>query len=113
MADSFETLDQNVRQEIAPTQKTPLTPNAIKGMVFGIISILSSGFVITGFIFAIMAFSYSSKDMPTVNAYPVKYRSSGSMLKAGRICASIGLPISALYILYYIWFFSSGIYTMY
>ena len=113
MEDTFETLDQNVKTEFIPEQKKPLTPNAIKGMVFGIISILSSGFVITGFIFAIMAFSYSSKDMPTVKSDPIKYRSSGSMLKAGRICASVGLPISALYILYYIWFFSSGIYTMY
>ena len=113
MEDSFETLDRHIKQEHTPEPKKPLTPNAIKGMVFGIVSIVSSGFIVTGIVFSIMSFSYSAKDMPLVKSDPVTYRSSGSMLKAGRICAAIGLPLSLLYILYYVWVFSSGFYSTY
>jgi hypothetical protein len=98
----METLDENVKQEIIPGQKMPLTPSALKGMIFGFIAIGTSGFIIVGIIFGILAISASKRDMPTVNSNPVGYKSSGSMLKAARICGLIGLILSVVYIPYYI-----------
>jgi len=80
----------------------PLTPSALKGMIFGFIAIGTSGFVVVGIIFGILALSASKRDMPTVESNPVGYKSSGSMLKAARICGSIGIVLSGVYILYYI-----------
>ena len=100
----METLDEYKELKIE-TGKKKVTPNAVKGMIFGIVSIASAGLVITGVIFAILAFSANSKDMPTVNEDPVGHKSSGSMLKAARICGTIGLVVSGLYVIYYIFFF--------
>lgn len=105
----METLDENVKMESPPGERK-LTPNAIKGLVFGIVSIASSGFIVTGVIFAILSFNASKKDMPIVEQDPVKYKAAGSLLKSGRVCAYIGLVVTALTVLYYFVIFSSGLY---
>jgi M penetrans paralogue family 26 len=79
-------------------------PNATAVLVLGILSIVFCfcyGFI--GLVLGIIALVLASKDKKLYAAYPGEY-SEGSFknLKAGRICAIIGLILSALFIVYVI-----------
>ncbi|MEO6539996.1 MAG: CCC motif membrane protein [Ferruginibacter sp.] len=75
---------------------TPL-PNATATLVLGILSIFVC------FICGIVALVISNKDLAMYKANPEWYsESSYSNLKAGRICAIIGLSLVALFLIIYI-----------
>ena len=75
-------------------------PNATAVLVLGIISIVGSCcYGIVGLICGIIALVLGKKDMIRYRLQPGKYiPSSVSNLKAGRVCAIIGLVLSALYV---------------
>lgn len=85
---------------------TPQTPlkNATAVLVLGILSILGCFcYGIIGLILAIIALALASKDMKLYAANPEGYTpGSYSNLKAGRICAIIGLVLSCLYFIFFL-----------
>jgi hypothetical protein len=82
-----------------PVMKIPV-PNSTAVLVLGILSIVICCFF--GLIMAIIALVLASKGTALYNANPALYtESSYSNLKAGRICAIIGLILTALTTLYY------------
>ena len=76
-------------------------PNGTAVLVLGIISIIGCFcYGVLGLVCGIIAMVLSGKDMRLYNSDPAHYTSSSlSNLKAGRICAIIGLILSALYII--------------
>lgn len=76
-------------------------PNATAVLVLGIISIIGSCcYGIVGLICGIIALVMSGKDSRLYNANPNAYTlASYNNLKAGRVCAIIGVILSALYLL--------------
>ncbi len=75
-------------------------PNATTVLVLGIISIVGCCFYGIGIVLAIIALVLAAKDTKLYNANPMGYApKSFSNLKAGRVCAIIGLVLSALTIL--------------
>lgn len=97
-----------MENETVVTQPTPnnyvfeLTlPNATAVLVLGILSIITCfcyGFF--GLVFSIIALVLASKDNALYVANPKKYTlSSYNNLKAGRVCAIIGLSVSALFLM--------------
>ena len=97
----LETLDDHVKQTPTPVQRK-MTPNAIKCMVFGIVSILSGSVIITAFIFGGMALSYAKQDKHLLQKEPELYGGAAKMIRAGRITAIIGMCVTPVWILY-IW----------
>ena len=95
----LETLDENVKEVPKPGQRK-LTPNAIKCMIWGIVSIAAGGLIVTAFIFGGMALSYASQDKRMIQEDPLKYASAAKMIRAGRITAIIGMCITPLWVLY-------------
>lgn len=79
-------------------------PNATAVLVLGIISIVSCCFYgIPGFVCGIIALVLAKKDMLLFRASPSAYtRGSYNNLKAGRVCAIIGIILSAIMLLYVI-----------
>ncbi len=73
-------------------------PNANTVLILGILSIAFCWwhlFSIIGFVLSIITLSFSSKDLMLYRMNPEKYTlSSLNNIKAGRICAIIGLVIS-------------------
>ena len=77
-------------------------PNAVATLILGILSILGSCcYGIPGIIMAIIALIISSNSNKLLKANPEGYSDAGNH-KAGRICAFIGLGISALYFIFFI-----------
>jgi M penetrans paralogue family 26 len=76
-------------------------PNATAVLVLGIISIVGCFcYGIIGLICAIIALILAKKDSVLYNSNPGAYmEGSYSNLKAGRVCAIIGLSLSALYLI--------------
>ena len=76
-------------------------PNATAVLVLGIASIVSCFcYAVPGVICGIIALVLSGKSMSMYNADPARYTSSSlSNVKAGKICAIIGLILSALYLI--------------
>lgn len=74
-------------------------PNATAVLVLGIASIVGClCYGIVGLICAIIALVLASKDLKMYNANPSAYtQNSYNNLKTGRICAFIGIGLSALY----------------
>jgi uncharacterized membrane protein YjgN (DUF898 family) len=79
-------------------------PNATTVLVLGILSIvLCFCYGIIGLILGIIALVLASKDKKLYVGSPGEYtEASFKNLNAGRICAIIGLILSALYIIYVI-----------
>ncbi|HET6254885.1 MAG TPA: CCC motif membrane protein [Puia sp.] len=75
-------------------------PNGTAVLVLGIISIVGCFcYGIAGIVCGIIALVLAGKDLKLYNADPTLYTpSSYSNLKSGRICAIIGLSISAVYL---------------
>ncbi len=95
---------QGSQQPFQPAGSTPVmkipVPNSTAVLVLGILSIVVCCFF--GLIMAIIALVLASKGTALYNANPALYtESSYSNLKAGRICAIIGLILTALTTLYY------------
>jgi len=96
---------QNVPQEVQnegnqPPQQEAL-PNATAILVLGILSIVIC--CLFGLIMGIIALVLASKAKQLYDQNPQLYtETSFNNMKAGRICAIIGLILSALVTLYYI-----------
>lgn len=99
-----DSLDKQFAQQFGAQASLP---NASAVLVLGILSIVFSILffcylvpAVLGLIMAIIALSLSSSGMRTYNAAPHLYNvSSYNNLKAGRICAIVGLSLSALVLL--------------
>jgi hypothetical protein len=83
-------------------------PNSTTVLVLGIVSIVLCCCYGLGLIGGIIALIIHKKALQAYQANPSEY-SSGSLnnLKAGRICAIIGIIISALFLVYLIWIIST------
>ena len=80
-------------------QQRPL-PNATIVLVLGILSIVACCFYGFGIILGIIAIVLAAKDKKLYNAEVEAYTiSSFKNLNAGRVCAIIGLILSALYLI--------------
>lgn len=81
-------------------------PNATAVLVLGIVSIVGClCYGVVGTICGVIALILANKDMALYRAQPLRYTpSSYANLKAGRICAIIGLSLSALFLLAVIFF---------
>ena len=79
-------------------------PNATAVLVLGIVSIVGCFcYGIAGIVCGIIAVVLSGKDLKLYNADPTLYTpNSLSNLKSGRICAIIGLSLSAAYLIFLI-----------
>jgi len=79
-------------------------PNATAVLVLGILSIVVCWcWGIIGAILGIIALVLAGKDMSLYNANPSQYtEASFKNVKAGKICAIIGLILSALYLVFVI-----------
>jgi hypothetical protein len=79
-------------------------PNAVAVLVLGIISIPTCFcYGIVGLACGIIALVLANKDLALYKANPQEFEvSSFNNLKAGRVCAIIGLSLSALYLIYVI-----------
>jgi hypothetical protein len=78
--------------------------NGTAVLVLGIISIVGCFcYGIVGFVCGIIALVLSGRDLRLYNADPTLYTpASLSNLKSGRICAIIGLSLSALFVIIFI-----------
>jgi hypothetical protein len=87
------------QQQFSSQVPVPL-PNATTVLVLGIISIIGCFcYGIVGLVCGIIAVVLAKKDMALYKANPEGYTpGSASNLKGGRICAIIGLSLSALYL---------------
>ncbi len=84
-------------------------PNSTAVLVLGICSIVTCFCAgIPGLICGIIALVLSKKDMALYNESPENWKGYQN-LKAGRICAIIGLVLSTLYLIYYIGIIAFGI----
>lgn len=79
-------------------------PNSTAVLVLGIISIVGCFcYGIVGLVCGIIALVLASKSLKDYNANPQGFTpSSFSNLKAGRVCAIIGLSLSSFYFVYFI-----------
>jgi M penetrans paralogue family 26 len=79
-------------------------PNSTAVLVLGIVSIVLCCCYGLGLIGGIIALVLHKKALKTYNGNPAEY-TSGSLknLNAGRVCAIIGIILSALFIIYLIW----------
>ncbi|MEO1054784.1 MAG: CCC motif membrane protein [Bacteroidota bacterium] len=77
-------------------------PNATAVLVLGIVSIIGCFcYGIIGLICGIIALILASQAMKEVNQSPESYdKGQLGNLKAGKVCAIIGLSLSALYLLF-------------
>jgi hypothetical protein len=86
-------------QSNQPFNMQQTLPNATAALVLGILSIV---ICFAGVVLAIIALVLANKDLRMYNASPEVYSpSSYNNLKAGRICAIIGLILQGLIILVY------------
>lgn len=76
-------------------------PNSTAVLVLGILSLLGCFcYGILGLILGIIALVLAQKDLKLYNAAPGSYNASSvNNLKAGRVCAIIGVCLSGLYFL--------------
>lgn len=89
----------------------PPLPNSVGVLVLGILSIVFCwGYGIVGIILGIIALSLASKAGVLLNQNPGVYSpASINNMKAGRVCAIIGLVLSALLLLFVIIAIAFGI----
>ena len=93
--------DNRSQQSIFTPQSQPPLPNATAILVLGILSlVLCFCYGIFGLACGIIAIVMAKKDMALYNASPGFYSTSSfNNVKAGRICAIIGVCLSAAYII--------------
>jgi len=97
-------------QQTPPQPTTPVyqiqeqVPNSTGVLVLGILSIVTCFcYGLFGVVFGIIAIVLATKGTAIYNATPERYSlSSFNNLKAGKICAIIGLSLSALYLIFLI-----------
>lgn len=95
--------DQN-RDYLGNNNAAMPLPNATATLVLGILSI------VVCFICGIIALVISNKDLALYRANPGMYsESSYNNIKAGRVCAIIGLALQAVAIVVYIAFFAFAV----
>ena len=95
-----ETLDQGIKAAPQPTnqQGNKTLPSSGGILAMGIISIVLAGLI--GVILAIIALSLSGKAEREYKTNPGEYREgSYKNMKAGKVCAIIGISISVLAII--------------
>jgi len=92
--------NQTPQQQQYSSNPQMALPNATPVLVLGIIAIVGCFcYGIVGLICGIIALVLAKKDMALYNANPAAYTpGSFSNLKAGRVCAIIGLSLAILYI---------------
>ncbi|MFT5858831.1 MAG: hypothetical protein ACI865_000924 [Flavobacteriaceae bacterium] len=96
-----ETLDQGIKASPQPSnqQGNKTLPSSGGILAMGIISIVLAGLI--GIILAIIALSLSGKAEREYQANPGEYREgSYKNMKAGRVCAIIGVSISVLALIF-------------
>lgn len=109
--------NQTPSQQSSPLPPAPIAlPNAIAVLVLGIVSIVGCFcYGIIGLVCGIIAIVLSNKDIRLFKASPDLYTAgSYSNLKSGRVCAIVGLSLSAVYlivIICYIIFVGAAILT--
>ena len=81
--------------------------NAVATLVLGIISIVTCFcYGIIGLIIGIIALAISRSEWAAYKANPARFhKGDASNMKAGRICATIGLCLGAAYLLFIIIYF--------
>ncbi len=90
-------LNQNQSNMLLPV------PNATAVLVLGILSIVFCCFI--GLVLGIIALVLAGKGIAAYNENPNKYSvASFKNLKAGKVCAIVGLCVSALYTIYWIFY---------
>ena len=76
-------------------------PNATAVLVLGILSIVTCWlYGIPGIILGVIALSLHKSDRALYDSNPEKYQASFANSNAGKICAIIGLSLSALFLIY-------------
>ncbi|HTQ65724.1 MAG TPA: CCC motif membrane protein [Puia sp.] len=90
---------QNPLQQFSPGPQRAL-PNSTAVLVLGIISIVGCFcYGIVGLVCGIIALVLAKKDSVSYEANPALYTSgSYSNLKAGRVCAIVGVSLSSIYV---------------
>jgi hypothetical protein len=101
MKDEFESIDQ------AGSHSSPKDlPNATAVLVLGILSIVTCWlYGIIGIILGIIALVLHKKDNELYKTNRSAYEASFKNSNAGKICAIIGLSLSALFFLYLVFLF--------
>ncbi|MCX6297236.1 MAG: CCC motif membrane protein [Bacteroidetes bacterium] len=104
---NLEKVNQQFNQQFGQQIGQKQLPNATAVLVLGIISIVGCFcYGIIGLILGIIAVILAVKDNNLYNLNPTLYTvASYKNLKAGRVCAIIGLSLSALYVIFWIIFF--------
>ncbi len=75
-------------------------PNSTAVLVLGILSLVTCVFYgVIGIILSIIALILAKKDMELYKTNPAAYAISFKNLKAGRVCAIIGLILSSIFFL--------------
>ncbi len=99
MENTNEQVNPNPPQQPVVTQQA--VPNSTAVLVLGIISIVSCWcYGLVGIILGIIALALASKGNAAYKMNPGQYSEpSFKNLKAGRICAIVGLSLSGLYLL--------------
>lgn len=78
-------------------------PNATAVLVLGILSIVTCWlYGIPGLVMGIIALNLHKSDKALYERNRAKYQASFNNSNAGKVCAIIGLSLSALFILYFI-----------
>jgi uncharacterized protein YacL len=96
----FQGSQQQYQPPVTPFQNKIPLPNSTAILVLGILSIVVCCFF--GIIMGIIALVLASKGKALYDANPNLYtESSFSNMKTGRICAIIGLVLSAMVTIYY------------
>ncbi len=97
-------INQQFQQQFGGNQGNQPIPNATGALVLGILSIVTCWlYGIPGLILGIIGMVMAGKGKAVYAANPELYsQASYNNLKAGRICAIIGLSLSALYLLFVI-----------
>lgn len=101
MKDEFESIDQ-----LGGNSSPKVLPNASAVLVLGILSIATCWlYGIVGIILGIIALVLHKKDNELYKSNKSAYEVSFKNSNAGKICAIIGLCISALFLIYIIFVF--------
>ena len=89
------------QQSFTPPPAQTSLPNSTAVLVLGIISIAGCFcYGIVGLVCGIIAIVLANKDLKSYRLNPESYTSgSYSNLKAGRVCAIVGLSLSAVYLI--------------
>lgn len=87
---------------VFPNHPQQPLPNATAVLVLGILSIPGCCCWGTGLVLGIIALVLASKDMRRYSTDPAMYTpGSLSNLRTGRICAIIGVSLTAMYVIFY------------